>query len=210
MLGTKVRLDVETEWLAEEIRRLLAKIDYPLKFEVICISESCKVDFLKGDAKSGFEVWINPTSETLDNRRIFRGYFARMVFLLINEKEGLNEAIKQALDCPRLVPQLQDFFADFKAVKYGFGELMDRFFIEKVTGKIYSKELVTKKEFAEYYLHYLALKKNKRGEEFGNIALPLKPEGMDNLLAELDKLSYPFRLGDKALVKEWSRVLYDE
>lgn len=210
MRRTKLVLDIENTELLGEVESLITKIDYPLKFDNICISESCKIDFLKGDAKENLEIVINPRSDSLKNKRLFRGYFARMIFLLINEKEGLNKSIKDEVGCPKVVPRLQNFFADYKAAKYGFLKVMKRFFVERITEKVYSKNPVSNEDFVEFYLYYLALKKLREGEEISSLIMPLKPVGSDPLLAELEKLSYPFKVGDRKLAKIWDEFLGEE
>ncbi|MGC9310913.1 MAG: hypothetical protein ACP5E4_04305 [Candidatus Aenigmatarchaeota archaeon] len=210
MRGIGLCLDIENEWLADEVKRLISCIDYPLRFERICVSESCRAEFLKGDVKKDLEVSINPNNPLLNNRRIFRGYFARLVFLLINEKEGLHSEIHEAVNCPLAEPLVKNFFADFKAAKYGFSKVMKQFFTEKITEKMYSKAPVTKREFVEYYTYYLVFKKLKEGDDLGALIMPLKPVGIDPLLKELEKLDYPFKLGDRNLAKVWKEVLGGE
>jgi len=206
----KLVLDMQDESLKKEITHLVTGIDYPLRFGRISIEESCKVDFLKGDAKEDMVIMINPQSEMTKNRPLFRGYFGRFIFQMLNDKEGINSEIQENLNCPRVVPYIQTFFADYQAAKHGFSKQMKHFFIEKVAEKVYSGKPLSNKEFVEFYLHYLVMKKLKDGEELNSILMPIKPQGLDPLLAELEKLEYPFKTGDRNLVKIWNQLLEEK
>ena len=206
----KLVLEMQDEALKEEVASLITRIDYPLRFNRISVEESCKVDFLKGDANEDMIMMVNPQSEMAKNRQLFRGYFARFIFQLINDKEGINAEIQENLNCPRVVPSIQNFFADYRAAKHGFLKPMKHFFIEKTASKIYGNTPMTKKEFVEFYLHYIVLKKLKDFEEMGSLLMPVKPHGLDPLLAELEKLDYPYKTGDRALVKIWNQLLEEK
>jgi hypothetical protein len=54
------------------------------------------------------------------------------------------------------------------------------------------------------------MKKLKDGSELNSILMPIKPHGLDPLLAELEKLDYPFKTGNKALVKIWNQLLEEK
>jgi hypothetical protein len=206
----KLVLDMQDEKLKEEVSSLVTKIDYPLRFGKISIEESCKVDFLKGDANEDMIIMINPQNDFTKNRPLFRGYFGRFIFQLINDKEGINSEIQENLNCPRVVPYIQNFFADYRAAKHGFKKQMKQFFIEKVAEKVYGGKPITNKEFVEFYLYYIVMKKLKDGEELNSILMPIKPHGLDPLLLELEKLDYPFKTGDRALVKVWNQLLEEK
>jgi hypothetical protein len=203
---TKLILDIENEDLEEEIKKFITKIDYPLRFENIIISTSYKTDFLSGNVGKNLEITINPENKFLENKILFRGYLARFFFLLINEKEGLNKDIEDKLEIPKLVEFVQNFFADYKAVKYGFERDMHRFYLEKITRKIYSEKNISKEDYIEFYSFYLIFKKIKKEEEIKSLLNSIKVEGLDFLLKEIEKLDYPFSLGDENLKKEWMEV----
>jgi len=206
----KLVLEMQDEALKEEVTGLITKIDYPLRFEKINISESCKVDFLKGEAKGEMTIMINPRSDFAKNKTLFRGYFARFIFQLINDKEGLNTQIQENLNCPKVMPYIQNFFADYRACRNGFLKVMKHFFSEKAASRIYEHMPLSKKEFVEFYLYYIALKKLKDGEELSAILMPVKPHGLDELLNELEKLDYPFKTGGKELVRIWNELLEEK
>ena len=202
----KLVLDIENENLKEEIKRLISKIDYPLRFNKICISASYKTDFLNGTVGEDMILLINPQNNFLNNNFLFRGYFARFFFLLINEKEGLNKEIKEKLEVPELVEFVQNFFADYKATRYGFEKDMHRFFLEKISQKLYSKERVNKEDYLEFYTFYIIFKKIGKEGEIKSLLDSVKVEGMDYLLKEIEKLNYPYKIGDENLKKEWMEV----
>lgn len=206
----KLVFDMQDEALKEEVASLLEKIDYPLKFDRITISESCKVDFLKGDAKDEMTIIINPRNELAKDKIMFRGYFARFIFQLLNDKEGVNAQIQEGLNCPRIVPYIQNFFADYRACRNGFLKVMKQFFSEKAASRIYGQKPLSKKEFVEFYLYYIALKKLKEGEELSALLMPVKVHGLQPLLAELEKLDYPYKTGNKDLVKVWNSLLEEK
>ena len=201
----KLILNIENEKLKEEVKDMISKIDYPLRFDNIKISTSYKTDFLSGDVNRTMEILINPENKILENKFLFRGFFARFVFLLINEKEGLNFKIKEKLELPELVEFVQNFFADYKAVKYGFKIDMHRFFLEKISKKIYNKR-VSKKEYLEFYSFYLIFKKIGEEGEIKSLLETIKIAGLDGLLKELEKLNYPYFFGDEKLKKAWIDV----
>jgi hypothetical protein len=203
---TKLILDIENKDLEEEIKKFITKIDYPLRFENIIISTSYKTDFLSGNVGKNLEITINPENKFLENKILFRGYLARFFFLLINEKEGLNKDIEDKLEIPKLVEFVQNFFADYKAVKYGFERDMHRFYLEKITRKIYSEKNISKEDYIEFYSFYLIFKKIKKEEEIKSLLNSIKVGGLDFLLKEIEKLDYPFSLGDENLKKEWMEV----
>jgi len=202
----KLLLEIENEDLKEELKKFISKIDYPLRFENIIISTSYKTDFLDGNVGKNLEIIINPENKFLNNKILFRGYLARFFFFLINEKEGLNREIKEKLEIPKLVEFVQNFFADYKAVKYGFEKDMHRFYLDKITRKMYSKESISKEEYLEFYSFYVIFKKIKKEEEIKSLLNSVKVENMDFLLKEIEKLEYPFSLGDENLKKEWLNV----
>jgi len=201
----KLLLDIEKEDLKEELKRFIIKVDYPLRFENIIISTSYKTDFLSGEARKNMEIIINPENKFLENKILFRGYLARFFFLLINEREGLNREIKNKLEIPKLVEFVQNFFADYKAIKYGFRKEMYQFFLERITKKLYSTESISKEEYLEFYSFYLILKKIG-GEEIKSILDSIKIEGVEFLIKEIEKLNYPFLLGSDDLKKEWMEI----
>ena len=202
----KLILEIENEDLKEEIKKFIAKVDYPLRFENIIISTSYKTDFLSGKAERNLEIIINPENKFLENKILFRGYLARFFFLLINEKEGLNKEIEKLLEISQLVEFVQNFFADYKAVKYGFEKEMHRFYLEKITRKIYLKESISKYEYLEFYSFYLIFKKIGKEEEIKSLLDSIKVENLDSLLREIEKLNYPFSLGSENLKKEWMQA----
>ncbi|MCK4730222.1 MAG: hypothetical protein KAT28_02785 [Candidatus Aenigmarchaeota archaeon] len=203
---TKLLLDIENEHLKESVKNLFSKVDYPLRFNHIKISASYKTDFLGGEAKEDMEIIINPENNILEHKFLFHGYFARFVFMLIDEKEKVNQEIKDKLEVPKLVEFTQNFFADLKAVKYGFKQEMHRFFLEKISKKIYKTGNVSKEEYLEFYTYYLIFKKIGEEGEIKSLLELVKVQGLDNLLRELEKLNYPFFLGDEHLKKAWVEV----
>ncbi|RLJ01153.1 MAG: hypothetical protein DRP06_00190 [Candidatus Aenigmatarchaeota archaeon] len=203
---TKLRLDIENEQLKNSVKNLFSKIDYPLRFNHIKISTSYKTDFIGGEADEDMEIIINPESRILEHNFLFNGYFARFVFMLIDEKEKVNQEIKEKLEVPKLVEFVQNFFADLKAVKYGFKQDMHRFFLEKISKKIYKTESVSKEEYLEFYSYHLIFKKIGEEGEIKSLLELVKVQGLDNLLRELEKLNYPFFLGDENLKKAWVGV----
>ncbi|MBN2095339.1 MAG: hypothetical protein JW727_04790 [Candidatus Aenigmarchaeota archaeon] len=205
---THLVFEMDDESLKQEIADLITKLDYPLRFERIIITQSCKVEFLKGDTGKDMEIFVNPENEKVKNRQLFRGYFVRFIFLLLNEKEGVNKEIQERIDCPRLVPQVQDFFADLRAAKHGYLKIMKQFFVELIASKVYSSTPLSKKEFAEFYLHYLVMKRMKEPEELETMLMPVRPHGMQALIKELEGLNYPFQMGSKELAKAWAETLY--
>lgn len=202
----KLKLDIENEKLAEEVKHLISKIDYPLRFNNILVSTSYKPEFLSGEAKEDLEIFINPESKILDNMVLFRGFFARFLFLLINKKEGINSDIKEKLELPGLVEFIQNFFADLKATKYGFGKDMHRFFLERILSKQYSKESISKRDFSEFYSYYLILKKTGDESDIKGLIDSIKVVGIELLLPELEKLNYPYALGDENLKRTWIQI----
>ncbi|MCD6275066.1 MAG: hypothetical protein J7J15_03545 [Candidatus Aenigmarchaeota archaeon] len=202
----KLILNIENDKLKEEVKTMISKIDYPLRFENIKISTSYKTDFLSGDADRDMEILINPENKILENKFLFRGFFARFIFLLINEKEGLNLEIKEKLELPELVEFVQNFFADYKAVKYGFKVDMHRFFLEKILKKIYKNEKISKEDYLEFYSFYLIFKKVGEEGEIKALLETVKMEGLDKLLKEVEKLNYPYFFGDETLKKEWIEI----
>lgn len=202
----KLLLDIEKDDLKEELKRFIIKVDYPLRFENIIISTSYKTDFLSGEARKNIEIIINPENKFLENKILFRGYLARFFFLLINEREGLNREIKNKLEIPKLVEFVQNFFADYKATKYGFRKEMYQFFLERITKKLYSNESISKEEYLEFYSFYLILKKIGEEGEIKSILDSIKIEGVEFLIKEIEKLNYPFLLGSEDLKKEWMEI----
>jgi len=189
------------------VKNLFSRIDYPLRFNKVKISTSYRTDFLWGDAKEdNMEIIINPENRILEHKFLFYGYFARFIFMLINEKERVNQEIKDKLEVPKLVEFVQNFFADLKAVKYGFKQDMHRFFLEKISKKIYKTESVSKEEYLEFYTYYLIFKKIGEEGEIKSLLELVKVQGLDNLLREVEKLNYPFFLGDENLKKAWVEV----
>ncbi len=204
---TKLILDIENEQLKDSVKNLFSRIDYPLRFNKVKISTSYRTDFLWGDAKEdNMEIIINPENRILEHKFLFYGYFARFIFMLINEKERVNQEIKDKLEVPKLVEFVQNFFADLKAVKYGFKQDMHRFFLEKISKKIYKTESVSKEEYLEFYTYYLIFKKIGEEGEIKSLLELVKVQGLDNLLREVEKLNYPFFLGDENLKKAWVEV----
>ena len=204
---TKLILDIENEQLKDSVKNLFSRIDYPLRFNNIKISTSYKTDFIGGEAKEdNMEIIINPENRILEHKFLFYGYFARFIFMLINEKERVNQEIKDKLEVPKLVEFVQNFFADLKAVKYGFKQDMHRFFLEKISKKIYKTESVSKEEYLEFYTYYLIFKKIGEEGEIKSLLELVKVQGLDNLLREVEKLNYPFFLGDENLKKAWVEV----
>ncbi len=203
---TKLLLDIENEQLNIAVKNLFSKADYPLRFNHIKISTSYKTDFLGGEADENMEIIINPENRILEHKFLFNGYFARFVFMLIDEKEKVNQEIKDKLEVPKLVEFVQNFFADLKAVKYGFKQDMHRFFLEKISKKIYKTESVSKEEYLEFYSYYLIFKKIGEEGEIKSLLELVKVHGLDNLLRELERLSYPFFFGDENLKKAWVGV----
>ena len=203
---TKLLLDIENEQLKDSVKNLISKADYPLRFNRIKISSSYKTDFLGGEADEDMEIIINPGNRILEHKFLFNGYFARFVFMLIDEKEKVNQEIKDKLEVPKLVEFVQNFFADLKAVKYGFKQEMHRFFLEKISKKIYKTESVSKEEYLEFYSYYLIFKKIGEEGEIKSLLELVKVHGLDNLLRELERLNYPFFLGDENLKKAWVGV----
>jgi len=204
---TKLLLDIENEQLKDSVKNLFSRIDYPLRFNKVKISTSYRTDFLWGDAKEdNMEIIINPENRILEHKFLFYGYFARFIFMLINEKERVNQEIKDKLEVPKLVEFVQNFFADLKAVKYGFKQDMHRFFLEKISKKIYKTESVSKEEYLEFYTYYLIFKKIGEEGEIKSLLELVKVQGLDNLLREVEKLNYPFFLGDENLKKAWVEV----
>ena len=203
---TKLLLDIENEQLKDSVKNLISKADYPLRFNRIKISSSYKTDFLGGEADEDMEIIINPGNRILEHKFLFNGYFARFVFMLIDEKEKVNQEIKDKLEVPKLVEFVQNFFADLKAVKYGFKQEMHRFFLEKISKKIYKTESVSKEEYLEFYSYYLIFKKIGEEGEIKSLLELVKVHGLDNLLRELERLNYPFFIGDENLKKAWVGV----
>ncbi len=202
----KLILDIENDKVKEEVKNLILKIDYPLRFDNIKISMTYKTDFLDGKEDKDLEILINPESKFLENRFLFHGFFARFVFLLINEKEGLNGEIKEKLELSKLVEFVQNFFADYKAVKYGFEKDMHKFFLEKISRKIYKHKKLSKEEYLEFYSFYLIFKKIGKEGEIKSLLGTVKVKGLTRLLRELEKLNYPYFFGDEKLKKEWIKV----
>ena len=202
----KLVLDIANKELKEEVKKLIAKIDYPLRFRNIIISTSYKTDFLSGEVGEDMQILINPENEFLNNNFLFRGYLARFLFFLINEKEGLNKEIEEKLEVPKLVEFVQNFFADYKAVKYGFEKEMKRFFLERISKKLYSKQKVSKQDYLEFYTFYLILKKIGEEGEIKSLLDSIKIEGLDYLLREVEELSYPFKIGNRNLKEEWMEI----
>ncbi len=203
---TKLLLDIENEQLRDSVKNLFSKVDYPLRFNHIKISSSYKTDFLGGEANEDMEIIINPENRILEHKFLFNGHFARFVFMLIDEKEKVNQEIKEKLEVPKLVEFVQNFFADLKAVKYGFKQDMHRFFLEKISKKIYKTENVSKEEYLEFYSYYLIFKKIGEEGEIKSLLELVRVQGLDNLLRELENLNYPFFLGDENLKKAWVGV----
>jgi hypothetical protein len=110
------------------------------------------------------------------------------------------------LEIPKLVEFIQNFFADYKAVKHGFEKDMQRFYLERITKKIYSNKKMSREEYLEFYTYYLIFKRICEEGEIKSLLDSIKFKGMNYLLKELEKLSYPFNLGDKNLKKEWMEV----
>jgi hypothetical protein len=202
----KLILDIENEKLTKEIKNLISKIGYPLRFENIKISTSYKTDFLGGEEGKDLEIIINPENRFIENNFLFRGFFARFVFLLINEKEGLNKEINKKLELPKLVEFVQNFFADYKAVKSGLKVDMHRFFLEKISRKIYKHENISKEEYLEFYSFYLIFKKIREEGEIKSLLETVKVRELTGLLRELEKLNYPYSFGDENLKKAWIKV----
>ena len=202
----KLVLDIENEKLKQEVKNLISKVDYPLRFENIKINTSYKTGFLGGEQGENLEILINPDNEFLETNFLFRGFFARFIFLLINEKEELNKEIKEKLELPKLVEFIQNFFADYKAVKYGFETDMHRFFLEKISKKIYKHENISKEEYLEFYSFYLIFKKIGKEGEIKSLLETVKVRGLTRLLREFETLNYPYFLGDENLKKAWIKV----
>ncbi len=204
----RLSLDIENEELKEEVKNLISKIDYPLRFERIIIGTSYKTAFLGGDANKDLEISINPKNKVLENNRLFRGYFARFIFLLVNEKEGLNQEIKKNLELQDLTKFVQNFFGDYKAVKYGFKKQMHDFYIEKISRRIYEKKDISKGEYLEFYSFYLISKKMREEDEINALMENIKVPHVKPVLRELEKLNYPYFFGDEKLKKAWTRAFY--
>ncbi|OYT42919.1 MAG: hypothetical protein B6U88_02470 [Candidatus Aenigmarchaeota archaeon ex4484_56] len=194
-------LDIENEKLKENIKKIISKIEYPLRFDEICICTTYKVEFIEGNVEKNLSIYINP--EKCKNKILFNGYFIRNLFYLIDEKESLNKEIENNLKIPELVKFVQYFFADYKSIKYGFMNDMKKFYLERISKKVYQKEQISKKEYLEFYSFYLILKKLREEGEIKTLLDKLWISGLDLLIMELERLNYPYFLGDENLITAW-------
>ena len=98
---------------------------------------------------------------------------------------------------------MQYFFADYKSIKYGFINDMKKFYLERISKKVYQKEQISKKEYLEFYSFYLILKKLREESEIKTLLDKLWISGLDQLIMELERLNYPYFLGDENLITAW-------
>ncbi|MCK4429310.1 MAG: hypothetical protein KAU95_02960 [Candidatus Aenigmarchaeota archaeon] len=204
----KLIIDIEETELKEMVKSIFSKIDYPLRFDIIRIGTSYKTAFLGGDLDNEMKIMINPGNKIIKNKRLFRGHLARFIFFLINKKEGLNREIGENLEVRDLAKFTQNFFADYKAVKYGFKKEMRDFYVEKILKRIYDEREISKGEYIEFYASGLILKKVKEEAEVENLIENINIPRLEPLLKELDRLNYPYFFGDSALKKAWLKTFY--
>ncbi len=210
----RVRLDVPIPSLNRAIKEILSTITYFDKFEDIFVTTSYRIRFLEGKFEdNAIEIFINPEDERAKNTRLFKGFFSRLVFLIINRKEGLDEEIEQRLGIQEYMKKLKillkNYFADKRAILYGCSSIFKDFYLELASREVYLNSSLTPLKYLELYTYYL----NFKDSPFGNQLLELiekarvdRKEELKALLLGFEELSYPNRIITDLVIKEWKRL----
>ena len=210
----KVRLDIPIPSLARAVKEVLSTISYWDKFESISVTTSYKIKFLEGRFKNGeVEILVNPEDERAKNLKLFKGFFSRLVFLIINKKEGLDEELEQRLgskeEMKKLKTLLKNYFADKRAMIYGCSEVLKDFYLETVSKEVYLNKKLSPLKYLEFYTYYL----NSKELPFGSQLLEMIEKAEVDRKAELkallfgfEELSYPSRIVSELIIKEWKRL----
>lgn len=210
----KVRLDIPIPSLNRAIKEVLSTISYWNKLENIWVTTSYKIRFLEGKfEENNVEIFVNPEDGRTKNSRLFKGFLSRLIFLIINKKEDLDEELEQRLgskgEMKKLKIILKNYFADKRAIIYGCSSIFKDFYLELVSREIYLNNHLTPLRYLEFYTYYL----NFRDFPFGNQLLEMIERVKVNRKAELkalllgfEELSYPSKIVSELIIKEWKRL----
>lgn len=210
----RVRLEVPIPSLNRAIKEVLSTISYWDKFENIFVTTSYKIKFLEGKFEEGnVEILLNPEDGRTKNSRVFKGFFSRLIFLIINKKEGLDEELEQRLgskeEMKKLKTLIKNYFADKRAITYGCFDIFRDFYLEVVSREVYLNSTLTPLKYLEFYTYYLNFKEFPFGNQLLEMIEKAKVDRKDELKALLlgmEELSYPSKIVSELVIKEWKRL----